>query len=442
MSPVAKSTPLPLLESSPQVGAKAKGEDRKLSGGADQGAQPSFEEVKATLPRRPSSHQSSIQVDVASTKQMPRDPQGKARGHLPTKASAFIEASLIQNPPIQRRTPSASDVKHQPVDSLVSTTAEAIGSSKPVQHHGATAAELSPSVSEAEQSTVSTSPRQPDGNPVAISAASKVAISATSKKASPALNLEGAKNAPPSVNLGGAKNASSVVDSQQLVSSTSPRASAVDEVNVGQKFSIRSTSTLTMASNDGRGSIPTKVNGQNTSVDVAVGRSIGARETAPNGTIVQSNAASTLQHLDNLAPMSTPLTSTAGETVASAPLGQLGNIVAQVVREGNLPRTITIALEPKELGQLQLQVTSNGGEIQVHIQVADPITRGMVSQQLADLTNTLHRDLGFGGEHGGSHREPSKPSQAGLGAVPVATIEAPSGVPSTTVAHSLIDVRL
>ncbi|MCI2974642.1 MAG: flagellar hook-length control protein FliK [Ferrimicrobium sp.] len=146
--------------------------------------------------------------------------------------------------------------------------------------------------------------------------------------------------------------------------------------------------------------------------------------------------------------LATPLASGTSETIGSTPLGQLGTVVAQVVREGNLPRTITISLEPKELGQLQLQVMSNAGEIQVLIHVADPLTRGMVSAQLGDLTNLLNRDLGFGGQQTGNqggHPEPgpSVPTQeTGLVQASDALRAQPDVMPAGLSTHSLIDLRL
>ncbi|MHB1904815.1 MAG: flagellar hook-length control protein FliK [Ferrimicrobium sp.] len=154
----------------------------------------------------------------------------------------------------------------------------------------------------------------------------------------------------------------------------------------------------------------------------------------------QSPAIGALEHAQQSAPLATaPVMATTGEAVGSTPLGQLGAVVAQVVREGNLPRTITIALEPKDLGQLQLQVTSNGGEIQVHIQVADPSTRGMVSAQLPDLTNQLNRDLGFGEQHRGNQADQSKTSTPGPA---VGVVSGHEVVPTPSVSHSMVDLRL
>jgi len=196
---------------------------------------------------------------------------------------------------------------------------------------------------------------------------------------------------------------------------------------------------------ESNGRSPSDASGQSFSQLLALRGAVGASSTSGSG----GGRADTVVTPQTV--LTTPLASGTSETIGSTPLGQLGTVVAQVVREGNLPRTITISLEPKELGQLQLQVTSNAGEIQVQIHVADPLTRGMVSAQLGDLTNVLNRDLGFGGQHTGNqggHPEPGTPAPVHdtgpvqLGPVQTEDVLRVQPMPAALTTHSLIDLRL
>jgi len=419
MSAVAKSTSTPLIEAPPQEGTQAKGKYRTRSSAAENGAQPSFEEVKASLPRRPANQHGANQHG--------------AKLHIPIDTT--LTAGIPSHPAEERGSAPVAGKLHIPIDTTLTKSRASIAGGAQSQSDAASAS-----------GAAASSPIGSRGsNPSPTLASSEAGLAAV---ATPAGDGKGrtatvgsaTKNAT-TLNGEGAKNATSVTASPQLPLATASQAGVGEQSVAGRRLSQGSNLTTEMASAH-HGPVSAKVTSPNASFETVTSRTAPAREAPSSGSIAQVNATSSLQHLDSLPSVSTPLTASAGETVASAPLGQLGPIVAQVVREGNLPRTITIALEPKELGQLQLQVTSNGGEIQVHIQVADPLTRGMVSQQLADLTTTLHRDLGFGGQHGGSQQEPPQPSGGVIDLGAVATIDTPAGSSTAPVAHSLIDVRL
>ena len=412
MSPVANSTAAPLIEALPQQGTQVKGKHRTHSSAAENSAQPSFEEVKASLPRHPANQQGG-------------------KGHRPIDTTLPVVVS--SNTAGERGSVSAAGKPHMPIDTTFNKSRASIASAAQNQSDTVSAS-----------GAVTSSPIVSHGSipsPTPASSEAGLAVVATPAGDGKGSTANGATENAISVNVAAAKSSVSVSKALQLGASVSAQAGVGEQSVAGRRPSPGSNLTAEVASAH-RGSVSAKVTSPNASFETVVSRSGTAHEAPSGGSIAQINATNSLQHLDNLPSVSAPLTASAGETVASAPLGQLGPIVAQVVREGNLPRTITIALEPKELGQLQLQVTSNGGEIQVHIQVADPLTRGMVSQQLADLTSTLHRDLGFGGQHGGSQQEPPQPSGGVIDLGAVATIDTPIGSHTTPVAHSLIDVRL
>ncbi len=443
MSPVANSTAAPLIEALPQQGTRVKGKHRTHSSAAENSAQPSFEEVKASLPRHPANQQggkghrpidTTLPVVVSSNTAGERGSVSAAgKPHMPIDTN--LTTAMPSHPAGERGSVSAAGKPHMPIDTTFNKSRASIASaaqnqsdtvsasgavaSSPIVSHGSIPSPI-PASSEAGLAVVATPAGDGKGSTATANGATENAIS---------------------VNAAAAKSSVSVSKALQLGASVSAQAGVGEQSVAGRRPSPGSNLTAEVASAH-RGSVSAKVTSPNASFETVVSRSGTAHEAPSGGSIAQINATNSLQHLDNLPSVSAPLTASAGETVASAPLGQLGPIVAQVVREGNLPRTITIALEPKELGQLQLQVTSNGGEIQVHIQVADPLTRGMVSQQLADLTSTLHRDLGFGGQHGGSQQEPPQPSGGVIDLGAVATIDTPIGSHTTPVAHSLIDVRL
>ncbi|MGC9155804.1 MAG: flagellar hook-length control protein FliK [Ferrimicrobium sp.] len=442
MSPIAKSTTTPLLEVLPQESPKAQAKsktqasskERSEADGAKTHAQPTFAEVQARLERpvvnrhRPTS---PIPVTTTLTSPIPMTttlpspiPSTIARSGHDTKTSAqsadgsVVLATrsdaieLITTPPAPAGAPMVRTAGNAPAQTRIATQGEA----------GAQAQAAIPptksitTVSSASEAGVPEVPLGKDRQIGAVSSAS--------------LPSQGGE------------------DIGTLTAPLAPRSSSVSisRAPLIMEGSPRShISSSPPPSDPSNQVVRTKAGaGVYNGAQLFVGQSRVPHQPAPVGPLVEMNGSSPLQRLDMASPPSVPVAGATGEAMASSPLGQLGTIVAQVVREGNLPRTITIALEPKELGQLQLQVTSNGGEIQVHIQVADPLTRGIVSQQLGDLTNALQRDLGFGGQQTGGQGRPSESSPSDgvpmLDATPIAGVV--SGSPTAVVAHSLVDVRL
>ncbi|WP_298210242.1 flagellar hook-length control protein FliK [Ferrimicrobium sp.] len=429
MSPVAKPSTTPLLEMLPQTppgmkpksksGASAK--ERPETGSAPPRSQPTFEEVRAGLNRPPTNRYRPTSV-VPITMPLTSSPPDNGKGHETKTPENNVDGVAIVtggNPatviPIATALPASASL----------TTHDTGG----IQTHSATV----------EERRVGSQAQEPNSKPTLISV--------TSSSSDVQAEVETDQTSLDKARQAGAPSAVSALDHDPKdISPTLAATTASIPANDSREALMieglqRSHTTPRAAS---------KISGQrldakaSSNPSLTVGEAHTAHQPAPENALTEMNVASPVQRLDVAPPPAAPVAGSTGEAVASSPLGQLGTIVAQVVREGNLPRTITIALEPKELGQLQLQVSSNGGEIQVHIQVADPLTRGMVSQQLTDLTNTLQRDLGFGGQHsGGQGEQPQSSSATGMpvtGTVPVLVSE--PGSPTVAVAHSLVDVRL
>jgi flagellar hook-length control protein FliK len=454
MSQVANSTATPLIKALPQNSAQAKGRNRTSN------TSPSFEEVTASLPHRPAnqhgekSHKPTDTTLTADGKR--KNAPVDAKKHTPTDAA--LATVIPPHPANEKKSAPVASKLHAPIDATLTAGVPSQqakeGSSTPVAANSHTPTDTTPTQSRA---PIAGAVRGRSDATTASSAdsSSRIASRGSNTSSTPASSEAGLAVATPTTGdtkrgaatvsdttQNAVKNSASVSESSQLSSSASSKVVSGGQSVTGRRLAQSPNLTVDTASAH-RSSVPASTNA---SFETVASRSAANRETPANGSVVQLNAANALQHLDNLSSVSTPTAASTGETVASAPLGQLGNIVAQVVREGNLPRTITISLEPKDLGQLQLQVTSNGGDIQVHIQVADPTTRGMVSQQLADLTSALNRDLGFGGQQRGSRQgSPQRSSQSSDGVVDlgaVATIDTPVGSSTASATHSLIDVRI
>jgi flagellar hook-length control protein FliK len=465
MSQVANATATPLIKALPQDGAQAKSKHHARSNADKSSTHPSFEEVKASLPRRPANQDAAKRhapIDVAPAAETPPHPaKDGSKTPAVAKSHAHIGAVLVAGLPSQpaRESNSSSSTpatakSHTPTDTALaivtpSQPASAGSNNAPVAvkphtptdtapHQGRASISGSVQGNKADTATASgTASSSKVGSP-----SSSPALTPVSSEAALAVTTPSAGGTKSSA---AANNSASASAASQLGLSRSSKSSAGEQPVTGRRPAPSSSLTAEVATTR-HSSVSAKPVTTTTNFEVVASRSVSAHDTPPNGSVVQLNATSALRHLDNLPPASALAAAPTDEAVASTPLGQLGNVVAQVVREGNLPRTITIALEPKELGQLQLQVTSNGGDIQVHIQVADPTTRGMVNQQLADLTSALHRDLGFGGQQGGSRQEsPQRSLQSSGSAVDLggaAATDAPPESSTTSATHTLIDVRL
>jgi hypothetical protein len=122
---------------------------------------------------------------------------------------------------------------------------------------------------------------------------------------------------------------------------------------------------------------------------------------------------------------------------ASLPLPLVPSAVLQVLRQGALPRAVTLHLEPKELGEVQLQVQAVGTDIHVQIGARNPETRMLVGSLLEDLAQQLSRDLGSGG---GKHRDQPAPRPGAVLGPPAP--RATNGSSVEFAASGLVDLRL
>lgn len=442
MSPIASSTTTPLLELLPQESPKASAtstpqatsKEHDEAGGAKTHLPPTFAEVQAGLDRPVvNRRRPTPPIPIATTLTAPvpsaiaqaghdTKKSGQPTGGVAALAKRSNATDLLPTPPTPSSAPMLPNAEKEPVQARIATQTDVSGQAQAAVSATKAIAVVS-SASEA-QTVAVIPPQVPLGKDRQVSAATPTSLPGRGGKDVSASTASLA-SLPPPTSVSRARVMGEGLP--RPVSRSSPPAAPLPVSDLSnQEVNAKSGAHAYSGA------------------QLVAGESRVAHQPAQVGPIVEMNGASPLQRLDMAPPPSVPVAGATGEAVASSPLGQLGNIVAQVVREGNLPRTITIALEPKELGQLQLQVTSNGGEIQVHIQVADPLTRGIVSQQLSDLTNKLQRDLGFGGQQTGGHGEPSESSSSDgvpmLGATPGAHIAA--GTQTAVVTRSLVDVRL
>jgi len=165
----------------------------------------------------------------------------------------------------------------------------------------------------------------------------------------------------------------------------------------------------------------------------------GGAPASPSVVVVALPHASVPVHQGSVAEMTAGASLPTGvsDPPASIPLSFLPSAVMQVVRQGTLPRTVTLHLEPKELGEVQLQVQSVGTDIHVQIGARNPETRMLVGSLLEDLAQQLRRDLGSGGQQ---HRE-----QPGRRLGPLAAPSSPSRDVESSVepaTSGLVDLRL
>jgi len=112
----------------------------------------------------------------------------------------------------------------------------------------------------------------------------------------------------------------------------------------------------------------------------------------------------------------TPLPTGTPDEPTSVPLSSLPVALLQIVRQGALPRTVTLRLEPKELGEVQLQVQAVGSDIHVQIQARSHETLMLVGSMLEDLAQQLGRDLGSQGDR--RQQQPTQRPGVVVGAPP------------------------
>ncbi|WP_298337727.1 flagellar hook-length control protein FliK [Ferrimicrobium sp.] len=464
MSPIASSTTTPLLEVLPRESPKASAastpqatsKEHDEAGGAKTHLPPTFAEVQAGLDRPVvNRHRPTTLIPVVTTLTAPvpsaiaqaghdTKESGQPMGGVAALATRSDATDLLPAPPTPPGAPMVQNLGNVAAQTRIVTPEDVGGQAQAAASTTKPVAVVS-SASEAQAVAVVLPPQVPLGKdrqigvaiPTSLPGRGGEEVGASLAPLSPATSVSRA----PVMGDGLPRPVS------RSSSAAAPLPASGRSNQGSQTLGIRWSLSAAPLPASGRSNQEVNAKAETNAYSgsqLVDGQSRVVHQPAQVGPLVEMNGASPLQRLDMAPPPSVPVAGATGEAVASSPLGQLGNIVAQVVREGNLPRTITIALEPKELGQLQLQVTSNGGEIQVHIQIADPLTRGIVSQQLSDLTNTLQRDLGFGGQQTGGQGEPSQSSSSDgvpmLGATPGAHIAA--GAQTAVVTHSLVDVRL
>jgi|GEM_PF-5725653 len=475
MSPVAKSASTPLLEAMPASPPKVLKNGASQANSSSNTAETSFAQVQAQVqhqhnPAGGRTPRRGIPVTTTLTPATTRsknEPPGTTRAaHVESTRSGSLRVTVVADVPSSTQalstTPSVtSPAAGTPSSAIpVGTTltpmipqakgdvAGSTGAPGTTSQEGRTTV---PASSIADTSGARRPPNQPvvttiDTGVVATDAAQPTRSNRGTDEA--ASQTGSTLSSPPSSSatassLGLAPNVSGqTVAAQPNVDGVrSPKGATVrDEALLATTHGQAESNANAIKALESTGRSPSDASEQSFSQLLALRGAVGASSTSGGGG-VRADTVVTPQTV-----LTTPLASGTSETIGSTPLGQLGTVVAQVVREGNLPRTITISLEPKELGQLQLQVTSNAGEIQVQIHVADPLTRGMVSAQLGDLTNVLNRDLGFGGQQTGNqggHPEPGTPVQV-RDAGPVQTEDAlrVQPMPTALTTHSLIDLRL